>query len=431
MKKTVIKIIDLLNLHNHNSKKYPFLLESVTQNNTDKSYSILFAFPKDEIVLNNLEDFDFLTVLKNNILKEPKKSNIPFSGGWFVYLSYECAAQIEPVLLNTIPLGDKVKAYAVRIPSAVIIDHSNNQSYIIDEDDNDNRINEILNDISSIQEVNEIDIKVHITEEDPNKFINMIKKCKNYIVEGDIFQANISRWWQVELDNNITCQHIYKKLRSTNPAPFSALADYKGFQIISSSPERLFNVKGRYIQTRPIAGTHPRGVGDKDKELINRLLHHHKEQAEHIMLVDLERNDLGRVCEFGSVKADEIMFLETYSYVHHIVSNIIGKLKKDCNIKDIIAAIFPGGTITGCPKIRSIEIISELEKTPRYFYTGSLGYISNNGNMDFNILIRSFMKEKNKVMFRTGAGIVFDSVAGRELKETYHKAEGLLKAFTF
>jgi anthranilate synthase component 1 len=188
-------------------------------------------------------------------------------------------------------------------------------------------------------------------------------------------------------------------------------------------------VNDNKIEMRPIAGTHPRGVGVQDESLKQRLINHPKEQAEHIMLLDLQRNDLGRVCEFGSIEIDEMMTLESYPYVHHIVSNIKGRLKPKINIAHLLRALFPGGTITGCPKIRCMQIIAELESGVRGAYTGSLGYISNNGKMDFNILIRSMVKQGKNLDFRAGAGIVFDSKAQRELEETEYKAQGILKIF--
>jgi anthranilate synthase component 1 len=183
------------------------------------------------------------------------------------------------------------------------------------------------------------------------------------------------------------------------------------------------------LQTRPIAGTHPRGEGSEDEAQKEDLINHPKEIAEHVMLLDLERNDMGRVCEFGSVFVNEVMTLETYPYVHHIVSNIKGKLKERVSIKGIVQALFPGGTITGCPKVRCMQIISELEQMPRGAYTGSIGYLSQDGKMDFNILIRSFVHTDKKLTFRAGSGIVYDSIPERELAETKHKATGLIKIF--
>ncbi|SFV81067.1 Para-aminobenzoate synthase, aminase component [hydrothermal vent metagenome] len=265
--------------------------------------------------------------------------------------------------------------------------------------------------------------------EEESKFLSGVQRSRDYIVAGDVFQVNLSRQWQYQLDSEIAPVQIYQALKRSNPAPFSALARFKDFSIISSSPERLFSVDGDQIETRPIAGTHPRGSGEEDERLKAQLINHPKEQAEHIMLLDLERNDLGRVCEYGSVHVNEIMTLESYPYVHHIVSNIKGKLRADVGIKALVQALFPGGTITGCPKIRCMQIIAELEQMPRQAYTGSLGYISSNGKMDFNILIRTITQQDSTLTLRAGAGIVFDSVAERELEETKHKAEGMLKIF--
>ncbi len=186
---------------------------------------------------------------------------------------------------------------------------------------------------------------------------------------------------------------------------------------------------GRTIQTRPIAGTRPRGqTAGNDEALQSELISNHKERAEHIMLIDLERNDLGRICESGSIQVDEFMVLESYAHVHHIVSNVSGKLKHDIAPGQIIKAVFPGGTITGCPKIRCMEIITELEQGPRGAYTGSLGFLNHNGDMDMNILIRSLTISGQQVKFRAGAGIVADSIAKREIDETRAKAKGIIVA---
>ena len=198
---------------------------------------------------------------------------------------------------------------------------------------------------------------------------------------------------------------------------------------MSSSPERLVNIKSDVVQSRPIAGTHPRGKDRcSDLELSREMLAHPKERAEHIMLIDLERNDLGRVCETGTVEVDELMVVETYEHVHHIVSNVRGRLRKEVTPVDVIRAVFPGGTITGCPKVRCMEIIAELEQKGRSFYTGSFGYLGLDGSMDLNILIRSMLLHDRTISFRTGAGIVADSMPEKELAETEHKARGLLRA---
>ena len=411
-----------------NAKRYPFLLESVNHNQANR-YSILFAHPTEQIVLNNLDEFDFLSTLESSVDVPTIQSDLPFTGGWFVYLSYELIGQIEPVLKDDLHSGDQEVAIAVKIPAAIIIDHTDDQTYLLDQFDDQARIDQVLADIKHLNEIEAVAIKGTLSWEEESKFLSGVQRSRDYIVAGDVFQVNLSRQWQYQLDSKITPVQIYQALKHSNPAPFSALARFEGFSIISSSPERLFSVDGDQIETRPIAGTHPRGIGEEDERLKAQLINHPKEQAEHIMLLDLERNDLGRVCEYGSVHVNEIMTLESYPYVHHIVSNIKGKLRADVGIKALVWALFPGGTITGCPKIRCMQIIAELEQMPRQAYTGSLGYISSNGKMDFNILIRTMTQQDNTLTLRAGAGIVFDSVAERELEETQHKAEGMLKIF--
>ena len=233
---------------------------------------------------------------------------------------------------------------------------------------------------------------------------------------------------------------MFRALSRQNPSSFAAMACLKNMTIISSSPERLVSVKNDIVETRPIAGTRPRHSDQQsDNALAEELLAHPKEQAEHIMLIDLERNDLGRVCRPGSIEVNELMVLESWQHVHHIVSNVRGKLENNKSPVDVLRAVFPGGgTITGCPKVRCIEILAEMEQQARGAYTGSLGYINNDGSMDFNILIRTMVRDRsgyntehNKITFRAGGGIVSDSVAEKELEETRAKAKGLLKIFSY
>ncbi|WP_428095622.1 aminodeoxychorismate synthase component I [Candidatus Thioglobus sp.] len=413
-----------------NAQRYPFLLESVSHNGNNR-YSILFAHPEQELVLNNLSEFDFLDDLCKKVERNNKQhQHLPFTGGWFVYLSYELIGQIEPTLAKNIHTSNLPIAVAVKIPSAIIVDHKLNKTYLLDEQDNQVRIKQTLEDIEKIKPNLTPNFSGKLSCEPDDKFLSGVEKIKKYIQAGDVFQVNLSRIWQYTLEHNCSSAQLYNALKLKNPAPFSALAQFQDFSIICSSPERLFSVKGDNIETRPIAGTHPRGLGVEDELLKQRLMNHPKEQAEHIMLLDLERNDLGRVCQYGSVEVNEVMTLETYPYVHHLVSNIKGKLKPGADIKQLISALFPGGTITGCPKIRCMQIIAELELSAREAYTGSLGYISNNGKIDLNILIRTMIKQDKQLSFRAGAGIVFDSKPERELEETTHKAQGILKVFS-
>ena len=428
MKILEIQKVDLTSFCYLNKDRYPFLLESVNHNENNR-YSILFAFPGENIVLKDFSDFDFLKELQDRCKSNNLDSSLPFTGGWFSYLSYELISQIEPTLAAKLHKSKLPIAYAVEIPSAIIIDHKLDKTFIIDQDSNHLRIDSILSDIKLLSKMPIQRIKGCQSEEAEKKFIDGVKDSLDYIIAGDVFQVNLSRKWQYALEEEIDSAIIYNALKKANPAPFSALIQYENFSIISSSPERLFSVNDRVLETRPIAGTHPRGKGDLDETQKENLISHPKEIAEHVMLLDLERNDMGRVCEYGSVFVNEIMTLETYPFVHHIVSNIKGKLRKNVGIKGVVKALFPGGTITGCPKVRCMEIINELEQMPREAYTGSAGYISENGKMDFNILIRSFIHKGDTLSFRAGAGIVYDSIPKKELAETRHKAAGLLKVF--
>jgi len=257
-------------------------------------------------------------------------------------------------------------------------------------------------------------------------FEAMVRAAKSYIAAGDIYQANLSQRFSAPLREEPWS--LYRRLMEINPSPFSAFADFGSFQIVSASPERLIRVRGDRAETRPIAGTRPKGATAVETARLRReLLLNEKERAEHLMLVDLERNDLGRVCRYDTVRVDDLMGLEEYSHVIHIVSNVQGRLKTGTGLRGLMAALFPGGTISGCPKIRCMEIIDELEPVRRHFYTGSLGYISDTGETDLNILIRTAVVKEGQVHVQTGAGIVADSDPGREYEETLHKAQALLE----
>src|SRR5690606_19103785 len=257
---------------------------------------------------------------------------------------------------------------------------------------------------------------------------------KDYLAAGDVFQVNLSRAWIATPDAALEPTSLYRRLRATNPGPFAGLMQHAGWAIASSSPERLVSIvpgaeRGARIETRPIAGTRPRSDDPaRDAAAIRELLASPKERAEHVMLIDLERNDLGRVCVPGSVAVEELMAVESYRHVHHIESTVAGMLRPGIGPGAAIRAVFPGGTITGCPKVRCMQIIAELEGEGRGAYTGAMGYLSRNGRMDLNILIRSLSWDGSRVRLRAGAGIVADSDPWLELDETRAKARGLLRA---
>ena len=447
-----------IELHRHNPKRYPFLLESTAKAATVNEaiaseharYSVLFAFPQDSITLFGSGEIkserykiiknDFLDTFSSAWQAEASQNNITSQDantsflGWFVFAAYELVQFIEPTLKLELD-SSAVIARATRIPFAIVCDMDANTNTIVCENVFTEKISKVLDDISMVAKhnrakqnlTNELKtehFRVNLNEEDESEFLDGVHKIKRYIYDGDIFQVNYSRQWQGTLKDGASAVDLYTSLKNHNPAPFSALVHYDEFDIICSSPERLVKTHNKNIETRPIAGTRPRVSNDVD--MLNELLSHPKERAEHIMLIDLERNDLGRVCKPGSVEVTELMSLESFAHVHHIVSNIAGKLNKTVLPGDIIRAVFPGGTITGCPKVRCMEIISELEKTPRGAYTGSLGYIGHNGNMDLNILIRTLVKQGKHISLRAGAGIVADSNAELELEETRAKAKGIL-----
>jgi anthranilate synthase component 1 len=267
-----------------------------------------------------------------------------------------------------------------------------------------------------------------LDEDEPWRFTGGVRRVLDYLAAGDVFQANISRGWNARFARVPQPAELFQRLRAHNPAPFAGMFAGEGFAVVSASPERLVSVRGDVVETRPIAGTRPRFEGDDDAARIRDLVGNPKERAEHVMLIDLERNDLGRVCVPGSVEVDELMTVESYAHVHHIVSNVRGRLRADATPGAVIAAVFPGGTITGCPKVRCMQVIAELEGRGRGAYTGAFGWLNRDGDLDLNILIRSAEIEGANLRFRTGAGIVADSDPQRELDETRAKARGMLRA---
>ena len=263
------------------------------------------------------------------------------------------------------------------------------------------------------------------------EYLARVRQCQDYIRSGDIYQANLSHRFDFDLMevHSHVAAPLYATLRQLNPSPFSALLAFEDLALVSCSPERLVRMHGDRVESRPIAGTHARGVtASEDHRLVEELLSNSKERAEHLMLVDLERNDLGRVCRYGTVRVEEFMAVERYSHVQHLVSNVVGQLRHGMNGFDVIRAMFPGGTITGVPKIRCMEIIELLEPVRRGPYTGSLGYLSWSGDLDLNIIIRTLVLTGRRGYLQVGAGIVADSDASREYDETMLKAAALMEA---
>ena len=435
---------DLLPLAAAFPARYPALLESVARGSARTRYDILFALPDDEIRLDRdgvVRDaagrrigVSFLGALdaawNGARVARANEDDPPFRGGWLVYLGYELAGEIEPKLhLPRAPTEAQPVALALRCPAAIIVDRVRESTLLVVEGDRSEVLDTLAADVSSIRPpVAPLHAGAVIDEDAPSRFLESVDRIHEYLRGGDVFQVNLSREWRMRHEGPPPPAAVYAALRAANPAPFAGLLQREGWAIASSSPERLVEVRGDLAQTRPIAGTRPRAKGDDDAARVRELIAHPKERAEHVMLIDLERNDLGRVCVPGSVEVDELMTVESYAHVHHIVSNVRGTLRADATPGSIVRAVFPGGTITGCPKVRCMEIIAELEGVGRGAYTGSLGYLNRDGDLDLNILIRTLTIEGETIRFRAGAGIVADSIAERELDETRAKAKGLLRA---
>ena len=436
--------VDLLALHRLNSARYPLLLESVAGGNALSRWDLLLLTDGSGLRLEadgltrRLDGSpltgNFLDLLDADWRKfhcEVIEAGLPFRGGWALFLAYELAGQIEPVLRMHAAPGPLPVALALRCPAAIARDRSSGRCVALCEEGSEALLSGLGADLALAAKLPPLapwQEPLAIREDDAAAFLTGVERVHDYLRDGDVFQVNLSRAWRADFAAAPEPAALYSRLREANPAPFAGLLAFDDWAMASSSPERLVSVRGRSAETRPIAGTRPRLADDDDAERILELMAHPKERAEHVMLIDLERNDLGRICRPGSVRVDEMMTVESYTHVHHIVSNVSGELRDGVTPGQVIAAVFPGGTITGCPKVRCMQIIAELEGEGRGPYTGALGYLNRDGDMDLNILIRSAWMAGTQVQLRAGAGLVIDSVAESELEETRAKARGLLRA---
>jgi len=421
---------DLVGLHAAHPQRYPGLIQS----SGDTGWDVLFAFPQETTRITVADGHDALrahpAMQGNPYPFIPSHHGLPFSGGWLCVFAYELGGVFEPSV-GMADDPDFPLAWLTRIPAAILFDRGSGRCLLVAESGQRSLLDTMAHDLAqTLPPIRSLPKLTHLHEDDPAPFMAGVKRIQAYIRAGDVFQVNLSRGWQAGFDEAVTPSSLFVRLMQKNPAPFSALVQMEDWAIVSSSPERLVRLgRDGMLETRPIAGTHPRSEeAAEDAAQRLRLQAHPKERAEHVMLVDLERNDLGRVCEPGSVTVPALMEIASYRHVHHIESTVCGKLRRDLCVFDALRAVFPGGTITGCPKVRTMQIIHELEQTPRRSYTGSVGYINLDGSFDLNILIRSFLLRDRQLSFRAGAGIVADSIAQRELEETRAKALGLLRA---
>ncbi len=386
--------------------------------------------------------------IMNDFKAAPVKGLPRFSGGLVGYMGYDMVRFFEELPDANPDDLDVADSIFMMADSHIIFDHSSHKvkivvnAYLQRTEDRRQRaeriydmatkkidgilemLNRPLEKRRRIKRKNLCKIKSNFTKKE---FENAVRKAKKYIKAGDIIQAVISQRFHTKLD----CEalDVYRALRSLNPSPYMYYLNFGQIKMIGSSPELLVRCENNIVETRPIAGTRPRGrTEDEDKKFEEELLKDAKERAEHVMLVDLGRNDIGRVSRAGSVKVSDFMFVEKYSHVMHIVSNCVGRLANGKNSYDVLKAAFPAGTVTGAPKIRAMEIIDELENIKRGPYAGAVGYFSFSGNMDTCINIRTILVKGNDAFIQAGAGIVADSVPVREYRETVNKAKAMIKA---
>lgn len=424
-----------------------FLLDSSLNSNSLGRYSFLGIDPFYVLEANNQDPLSRLREILGRYRISIPKNAIPFCGGAVGYLAYDLGFTLEKKLKKRPKAGLAIADCAFGFyNTAIIIDHLKELFYIFSVgfpernyhlakalcEFNFKKILKLLCGINAFRGGNKKDnpkpsraeLKSNFTKEG---YILAVTKAKEYIRKGDIYQVNLSQEFRTKTD--LPGFALYKRLRQISPSYFSAYLDCQDFQILSSSPESFLRLEGNAVSSRPMKGTRPRSQNKPDDlRFKQELLESAKDKAELMMVVDLERNDLGRVCSYGSIGVSELRQLEEYSTVFQTTATVYGRLHKNKDRIDLLRACFPGGSITGCPKIRAMEIIEELEPNRRNVYTGCLGYLSFSGTMDLNILIRTILKKKDELYFGAGGGIVADSKPEDEYQETLVKAKAMIKA---
>lgn len=419
------------------------LLDSSKEDKLLSRYSFIglnpykkFTSKGRNILIDNeqYEDVDPFEKLEE-LLEEYKiefNSNIPFISGAIGYFSYDIGRILEELPDNSEEDFSIPDSIFIFFDNLIIFDLQNKKTYITGAGqvkEAEKSIAEIEKCLFAYKEVSEIKVEPSNNEFYSNfdklEYEKSITKLRDYIRSGDVYIANMTR--RIWCNNAEDSFKSYEKLRAINKAPFSAYMNFEEFQIISSSPERFLSITDGLVQTRPIKGTRPRGK-NLEEDILNKneLINSEKDKSELLMIVDLERNDLSKVCKPNSVKVTELFKLEEYETVFHLVATIEGVLREGISSVKCIKECFPGGSITGAPKIRAMEIIEELEKLKRNIYTGSIGYFDLRGNADFNIVIRTIVKKDNKAYFGVGGGITWESVEEAEWFETIDKGKALM-----
>jgi len=365
-----------------------------------------------------------------------EESPFPFSGGLVGYLSYDLNSFIESIPHKASDLGT-AECLMGLFDTIFIYDHTELKGYVVSSERKSGTLNganlhELLSSPSRKGRLSTTAFhgnSAFTSNMTRKEYLSRLKRVKGYIAAGDIYQVNLSQRLALEWSGDPFS--LYSTLISNSPASFSSFMDCGPYQIISNSPERFLKINGREIETCPIKGTKARGAsGDEDRAIHESLREDRKELAEHIMIIDLERNDLGRICETGSVTVEEAMRIETLPHLHHMISTVKGRLRDGVTLSECLRACFPGGSITGAPKVRAMEIIDEVEPTPRGVYTGAIGYIDLSGDMDMAMAIRTAITTGNRLYINVGGGIVADSIPEREYDETLLKADAFLHLLT-
>ena len=416
---------------------YSFILDS-SLNNSLGRYSFISARPFKLLKYNSNEQPLERLRTELNRYQAQNKTELPFVGGAVGYLSYDLSHSIEELPQTAKSDFELPDLYFGLYNWVLVVDHWQEEVYFaspdLDKTAEQKMKREVISEIQTTEKDNISqqlcsnieynDLESNFTRAD---YIAAIKQVQDYIAAGEIYQANLSQ----KFTGRVNCSgyQLYKRLREISPAPFGSFLQFPRFEILSNSPERFIKVRNNRIETRPIKGTRPRGKTEKeDEQMRQELLASEKDKAELLMIVDLERNDLAKISKVGSVKVPELYQLEEYENVHHLVATIKAELKDNKDIVDLIKAVFPGGSITGAPKVRAMEIIDELEPNQRNIYTGAIGYLGFDGNLDLNIAIRTILKRGPKISFQVGGGITWDSDPVAEYKETLYKGEAIIKA---
>lgn len=422
-------------------EKDSFILDSAMDKNKLGRYSFISSNPFKTLKYKNSNEnpLDFLQEELNKY-KVENKTQLPFIGGAVGYLSYDLGNYIEKLPRSAKDDLNGYDLYFGLYDSVIVVDHLKEKTYIatpdldVKKEENivlniENKINEAeINGVNQIcyeeKEVSPTKLKSNFTKKE---FENSVEKVRQYIKNGDIYQANLTQRFSGK--TTLSSYELYRDLRKVSPAPFGGYLNFDDFNILSNSPERFIKCMDKKLETRPIKGTRPRGKNkEEDLKLQEELRNSEKDKAELLMIVDLERNDIGRISKIGSVKVPELFVIEPYANVNHLVATVVGELDDDKDAVDAIKATFPGGSITGAPKIRAMEIIDELEPTQRNAYTGSIGYIGFNGDMDLNIAIRTVIKKEDDVYFQVGGGMTWGSDPREEYQETLDKAQSIMRA---